>query len=145
MTINDIRKESFKLWYIYIYISWSTAVEGYPKAPSSIATTPRCWGWHNSFPWITPLTLDLYLIMLSVKYRGIKYNFFESLIRLDVMIVPQSPRPLANIVTMMATYIVIIYGYHWLTCWVNGEPNYVVLLHDYYAVLLHDECIKHKT
>ena len=28
--------------YIYIYIKMATLVEGNPKAPFSIATTPRC-------------------------------------------------------------------------------------------------------
>ena len=46
--------------------------EGNPKAPFSIATTPRYRGGHYSFPWIPPLTLDSYLIMLSVKQGGIK-------------------------------------------------------------------------
>ena len=32
-----------------------TVVEGDPKAPFSIATTPRCRGGRNSFPWIAPL------------------------------------------------------------------------------------------
>ena len=57
-------------------ICWPTAVESYPKASFSIATTPRCDGELNSFPWITPLTLDLYLIMLSVKQINIKYHFW---------------------------------------------------------------------
>ena len=30
-------------------------VEGDPKAPFSIATTPRCWGGRYSIPWIAPL------------------------------------------------------------------------------------------
>ena len=41
------------------------------KAPSSVATTPRCREEHNSF------TLDPYLIMLSVKQGGIKYHFLS--------------------------------------------------------------------
>ena len=43
--------------YIYIYIYMcvlATIVEGDPKAPFSIATTPRCRGGH-SIPWIAPL------------------------------------------------------------------------------------------
>ena len=32
-----------------------TVVEGDPKVPFSIATTPRCRERRNSFPWITPL------------------------------------------------------------------------------------------
>ena len=30
-------------------------VESHPKAPFSIATTPRCWEGRNSFPGIAPL------------------------------------------------------------------------------------------
>ena len=39
--------------YIYIYkvkVKFATVVEGDPKAPFSIATTPRCTGWCYSFP-----------------------------------------------------------------------------------------------
>ena len=32
-----------------------TLVEGDPKSPFSIATTPRCRGEGYSFPWIDPL------------------------------------------------------------------------------------------
>ena len=67
--------------YVCIYISKLvsrlTIVEGDPKAPFSIATTLRCRGGHYSFPWITPLTFDPYLIMLSVKQGGIKYHFLS--------------------------------------------------------------------
>ena len=31
-----------------------TVVEGDPKTPFSIATTPRCRGGRYSFPWIVP-------------------------------------------------------------------------------------------
>ena len=47
-----------------------TKVEGKTKAPFSIATTLRCKGAFFSFPWIAPLTLDLYLRMLSVKQEA---------------------------------------------------------------------------
>ena len=40
---------------IYIYSRLATIVEGDPKAPFSIATTPRCRGGRYSFPWIAPL------------------------------------------------------------------------------------------
>ena len=33
----------------------ATIVEGYPKTPFSIATTPRCREGRYSFPWIAPL------------------------------------------------------------------------------------------
>ena len=44
--------------YIYIKYIWftlATKKEGDPKAPFSIATTPRCRGGRYSFPWIAPL------------------------------------------------------------------------------------------
>ena len=55
----------------------ATLVEGDPKAPFLIATTPRCKGGRFSFPWIAPLYLDPYLIMLSVKQGNIKYHFLS--------------------------------------------------------------------
>ena len=72
--------------YIYVYIvtwvSWPSVVKGNQKAPFSIATP---------FPGLFHI-LDPYLIMLSVKQRGIKYLFFsfffffffESLVWLDL-------------------------------------------------------------
>ena len=55
----------------------ATLVEGDPKAPFLIATTPRCKGGHYSIPLIVHFTLDPYLIMLSVKQGGIKYHFLS--------------------------------------------------------------------
>ena len=54
-----------------------TLVEGNPKAPFSIATTSMCRGGRYSFPWIAPLNLDPYLLMLSVKQGSIKYHFLS--------------------------------------------------------------------
>ena len=55
----------------------ATVVEGDPKAPFSIATTPKCRGERYSFPWIgppysLPYVADTYLMLLSVKQGGIK-------------------------------------------------------------------------
>ena len=55
----------------------ATIVEGNPKAPFSIATTPMCRGGRYSFPGLLYFTLDPYLIMLSVKQGGIKYHFLS--------------------------------------------------------------------
>ena len=41
--------------YIYIRVKLATIVEGDPKAPFSIATTPRCRGGRYSIPRIAPL------------------------------------------------------------------------------------------
>ena len=70
-----------KYMYIYIYsvsiVKLATGVEGDPKAPFSIATTPRCRGGRYSFPRLLHFTLDPCLIMLSVKQGGIKYHFLS--------------------------------------------------------------------
>ena len=76
-----------RLWdvciYIYIYndyiwkLKLEPVVEGDPKALFSIATTLRCRGGWYLFPWIAPLTLDSYLIMLSVNQSAIKNHFLS--------------------------------------------------------------------
>ena len=48
-----------------------TVVEGDPKAPFLIATGLRCREGSYSFPWIAPLTLDPYFIILSEKQTSI--------------------------------------------------------------------------
>ena len=71
--------------YIYIYIYMCTqiytsspaVVKSNTKSSFSIATTLRCTEGCYSFPCVAPLILDLYLIMLSVKQRGIKYHFLS--------------------------------------------------------------------
>ena len=85
--------------HIYKYLTeykklLATIVEGNPKAPFSIATTPMCRGGRYSFPGLLYFTLDLYLIMLSVKQGGIKYHFLTR-----PGIEPRSPGPLANTLT----------------------------------------------
>ena len=40
---------------IRINIKLATVIEGDPKAPFLIATTPMCWGEHYAFPLIAPL------------------------------------------------------------------------------------------
>ena len=39
-------------------VKYATIVEGDPKAPFSIATTPRCRGGRYSFPGLLHFTLD---------------------------------------------------------------------------------------
>ena len=40
---------------LILKVKLATIVKGDPKAPFSIATTPRCRGGRHSFPWISPL------------------------------------------------------------------------------------------
>ena len=50
-------------------------VDGDQKAPFSIATTPKCREGRYSFPALLRFTLDTYILLLSVKEGGIKYDF----------------------------------------------------------------------
>ena len=50
--VRDIRAASTIWWWWW---KLATIVEGDPKAPFSIATTPRCRGGRYSIPWIAPL------------------------------------------------------------------------------------------
>ena len=59
------------------YVKLVTLVEGDPKAPFSIATTPR-------IPRLLHFTLDPHLMVLSAKQGSIKSNFYESLVWLDL-------------------------------------------------------------
>ena len=52
-----------------------TVVKGDQKAPFSVATTPR-WGEGTTpFLGVLHFTLDMHLILPSVKQGGIKYHF----------------------------------------------------------------------
>ena len=64
-------------------------VEGDPKAPFSIVTTPRCWGGHYSlsappYPWYVPYNAERYA-------RRYQVPFFESLIWLYLGLNPSPP------------------------------------------------------
>ena len=87
-TVHTVGKYNVKL---------ATLVEGAPKFPFSIA---RVGEGATPSPGLLLFTLDLYLIMLSVKPGGTKYHF-----RVSGMsrpgIEPRSPEPLANTQTIM--------------------------------------------
>ena len=63
---------------MYVY-KLATSVEGDPKAPFSIGTSPMCWGGRYFFLWVARFTFDPYLIRLSVEQGGIKYHFLSLL------------------------------------------------------------------
>ena len=58
-------------------VKLATLVEGNPKIPFSIATSPKCRGGRYSIPGLLHFTLDPYLIMLSVKQGNIKSYFWS--------------------------------------------------------------------
>ena len=51
----DITQTPVKNHQLISKVKLATIVEGDPKAPFSIATTPRCRGGRYSIPWIAPL------------------------------------------------------------------------------------------
>ena len=69
------RQTSKHFGIINISLLLATVVKGDQKAPFSIATTARCRGGTTPFPGLLHFTLDMYLILLSVKQEGIKYHF----------------------------------------------------------------------
>ena len=56
---------------------WLTVVEVDRKAPFSVATTRKCRGGRYSFPCISPLIHNPFLIMLNFWKGGIKYYFLS--------------------------------------------------------------------
>ena len=52
--LSEEKNKIFMCVCMYIY-KLTTVVKVYLKAPFSIATTLRCRGGRNSFPWIAPL------------------------------------------------------------------------------------------
>ena len=102
---TDRQTDRFELCYIDIYthmyayiskVKLANLVEGDLKANFSITTTLICRGGCYSFPWIAPLHLDMYLIMLSDKQGGIKYHFLKVFGMTRLRIEPRSPGPLVN-------------------------------------------------
>ena len=76
------------IWYYNLIHNWvfpgciskvrlATVVEGNRKAPFSIATTQGVGEGATPFPGLLHVTLDPYLIMLSVKQRDIEYHFLN--------------------------------------------------------------------
>ena len=60
-----------------------------PKAPFSLATTPRCRVGCNSFPWITPFYL--WSVPYSTECKAASSIIFESLVWLHLGLNPCSP------------------------------------------------------
>ena len=79
--LSDWHWNNLKIYFYFLLVdilnnkSKLALVKGEPKAPFSVATTPRCRGGHYSFPWIAPLYPNL--IILSAKQGGVKYHFLS--------------------------------------------------------------------
>ena len=70
-----------------------TVVEGDPRAPFSIATTPRRRGVLTPFHGFLHFTFDTYLITLNVKQGSIKYHLFFVFDIIQPWIKLRSPGP----------------------------------------------------
>ena len=95
----------------YKKVRLATVVEGDPKAPFSIATTPRYWGRCYSLPWIAPLYPEPCLLMLSVKQGSIKYHFLSLWYNS-----PRSSGPVANTLLIRLIVHQYIYMYTYIYC-----------------------------
>ena len=80
---------------LILKVKSATVVERDPKAPFSIATTPRCRKDSTPFPELLHFTLDSYLIMQSVQQGSIKYHFL-SLWYYSTWYWTQVPRPVGE-------------------------------------------------
>ena len=67
--IRKYKRQSF--WKQILYSKFATIVEGHQKAPFLIVVGEGA----TSFPPLLHCTLDMYLILVSVKLGGIKYHF----------------------------------------------------------------------
>ena len=77
---------------LYVKVKLATIVEGDPKAPFSIATTPRCWGGRYSIPRIAPLyPWTVPYNGWGVKARWYQVPFLKSLVWLDLGLNPGLP------------------------------------------------------
>ena len=85
--------------YIYIYISWPSVIEGEPKAPFSITTTPMYRGRCYSFPWIAPLYP--WSVPFNVLSKEASSTIFWAFGMTRSGIEPWSSEPLANSQTIM--------------------------------------------
>ena len=74
--IMNSRNSDFNiLWKFATVSKLANLVEGNMKAPFSIPTTPKCREGATPFSRFLHLTLDPYLIKLSVRQGDIKYHF----------------------------------------------------------------------
>ena len=72
-----------------------TVVKGSPKAPFSIATTPRCMEGRYSFPWIAPLPLIFTLYCWELS-KAVSRGIFKVFGMTQPGIEPRSPGPSVN-------------------------------------------------
>ena len=71
------KAQKWCIWWYDNKVKLATIVESDPKAPFSLAITLMCMRGSTPYPGLLHFTLDPYLIILSVKQRGITYPFLS--------------------------------------------------------------------
>ena len=71
-----------------VKVKLATEVKGYPRAPFSIATTPRCRGGCYSIPWIAPLHPWSLPYNAECSPRQHRVPLFKSLVWVDLGLNP---------------------------------------------------------
>ena len=97
-------------------VKLATVVEGDPKAPFSIATTPRCRRGYYSFPWNSPLYPWYVPYIAECKARRYQVPFLKSLVWGNLGLNPGLPDhwqtlyPLGQYRIIIIIIIIIIIG-----------------------------------
>ena len=78
-------------FFKWSFFKLATVVEGDPKAPFSIATTPTCRGGRYSILWFAPLHPWSSPYNVECLARRYQVPFFESLVWLDLGLNPSLP------------------------------------------------------
>ena len=89
----------------------ATVVKYDPKAPTSLATTPRCRKGATPIPGLLRFNLDPYLIILRVK-KDTSSTIFEVFGMTRPWTEPRSLRPLGNILPTREECSLIILNFH---------------------------------
>ena len=91
-------------------VKLATIVEGHPKAPFSIATTPKCREECYSFPWICSTLSLICTLYCWVLIKEVSSTIFKVFDMTQPGIEPRFPRPLVNTLTLMPMYGFIYYA-----------------------------------
>ena len=127
---------------LIIYISkvkLLTLVKGDPKAPFSIATTPKCSGGCYSIPWIAPLYPWSLPYNAECWARQYQVIFFESLIWLDLGLNPGLPDHWRTLYSLGHWLDIYIYIYIYIYCHPQRDCFFVSQL---FSLARHVGCLK---
>ena len=120
LEVSCVSSHTEELWYYETVCLWITiyiSKEGNPKAPFSIATTPRCWGGCYFFPWIAPLYPWFLPYNAECWARKHQVLFFWVFGMTRLRIEPLSHAPLVNTLLTRPCNKKICVCIYWMTKW----------------------------